>query len=926
MAGGGIRFSDQSDPEQPEQKDSEWQEDIEDTNYHSSTEVSKSSLNSSTTCGDNYTNCPRNFHNHEVILQHSASSSMAEQLLYSSPIHNLHNVNSNTNTREFTNDKHINHRAVRRSNESERMVTSGDNSRASSPIIRGGSAVNGKCLPAQTEVLKGGSTSGGNISTMLHAGSTFSVLSDTGSFSAMPAHVFTNNNNMSSSSNNLGICTDLKPLQEGKQESHCHVSPSVACSPISILETYEKGSSSPAKCDQSVLKKQKFQRRSNKYCAHLADLLSIEKLVSKHVDVVCTKNKEGKTKSLQKVTSVYLDTPQLELCKRKLAKEDGAYLIRVRWYGNNGTEAPPSKRKLQKIAEPLPSTAFDVFVERKTYHCPSSDKASVKERFTMSSDLLVNYLNGGTDVYNSEYIGNGKEDSGTRKLAQEIQAAVMTGKLKPVLATQYVRRQFQSNKDGNEIRVTVDNEVRMAKKDQTMEGLLGGNDFSSKPSMVVTSFPYGIIETKLRIKDKLTPGVEDNAKLAVDEPEWLTSLTESNIIRKLPISKYAFGCGALYEAVMPLMPSWFNAARDINFLGVAGLSSTSTKCSNTSAEEFFLSEKRKRGFNNLDRQQSCPLDKTRNKFDTSSTKNPFVWNELSLKHGNSSTYFSCADADSLKASAQELFNASKKQKMSNHCSQENSPTLSFKSIQSCTIPEMHCTTQNQNKRTNDPQVVQHRSVLVSTAPPQSAHQNPNYPRSADKDLEEVDRFAPIKRSEKAHSKGKRGIRDSIGQLWGKWRRPSLQNSFDSADDRERDSKGLGKANRLELTPNPSSRTRKAPTANHSIPASSRIEPKTYLANERTFLGWLSIGITIATFSIALMDFGGDSAFISGCIYTPIAVIFMIYSLIMYNKRGNQIRNLHSGAFDDRYGPCILVFLLIVTVIVNLIVVIRLRGP
>ena len=43
-----------------------------------------------------------------------------------------------------------------------------------------------------------------------------------------------------------------------------------------------------------------------------------------------------------------------------------------------------------------------------------------------------------------------------------------------------------------------------------------------------------------------------------------------------------------------------------------------------------------------------------------------------------------------------------------------------------------------------------------------------------------------------------------------------------------------------------------PKKTHTTP--QRIEPKTFLANERTFLAWLHMGITIASIAAALLGF------------------------------------------------------------------------
>lgn len=58
---------------------------------------------------------------------------------------------------------------------------------------------------------------------------------------------------------------------------------------------------------------------------------------------------------------------------------------------------------------------------------------------------------------------------------------------------------------------------------------------------------------------------------------------------------------------------------------------------------------------------------------------------------------------------------------------------------------------------------------------------------------------------------------------------------------------------------------------------TKVEPKTYFANERTFIQWMSAAILIATFSSAIMTIN-DTARIAGTLFVPVAFFFMFYAL------------------------------------------------
>ena len=84
------------------------------------------------------------------------------------------------------------------------------------------------------------------------------------------------------------------------------------------------------------------------------------------------------------ITSVYFDNDRCQQYHNRLTREEGATLIRIRWYflfqiqflnhlryGNYGRL---------------------VFVEQKTHHEEWVDQVSVKERFQMDTDFVKGYF------------------------------------------------------------------------------------------------------------------------------------------------------------------------------------------------------------------------------------------------------------------------------------------------------------------------------------------------------------------------------------------------------------------------------------------------------------------------------------------------------------------------------------------------------
>jgi len=127
---------------------------------------------------------------------------------------------------------------------------------------------------------------------------------------------------------------------------------------------------------------------------------------------------------------------------------------------------------------------------------------------------------------------------------------------------------------------------------------------------------------------------------------------------------------------------------------------------------------------------------------------------------------------------------------------------------------------------------------------------------------------------------------------------------------------------------------------------TRIEPKTFFANERTFLSWLQVSVIVIFMAFSLMDgstVGGlvgkgskksdpgaeariSASRISGALLAPVGIAFMGYALYMHKMRTMQILRRETVRFDDQRGPvmmvCGLVFACVVAYAISLAAIIH----
>ncbi|CAD7945368.1 unnamed protein product [Amoebophrya sp. A120] len=87
-------------------------------------------------------------------------------------------------------------------------------------------------------------------------------------------------------------------------------------------------------------------------------------------------DEEPRVCETQQITSVYLDSPDATCYHRRILREEGARLVRYRWYGESDEQDPNE----------------EIFMERKIHHECWVGDSSTKERFTIPRLLLPQFL------------------------------------------------------------------------------------------------------------------------------------------------------------------------------------------------------------------------------------------------------------------------------------------------------------------------------------------------------------------------------------------------------------------------------------------------------------------------------------------------------------------------------------------------------
>ncbi|MCJ1384954.1 Phosphate metabolism transcription protein [Xylographa soralifera] len=98
-----------------------------------------------------------------------------------------------------------------------------------------------------------------------------------------------------------------------------------------------------------------------------------------------------------------------------------------------------------------------------------------------------------------------------------------------------------------------------------------------------------------------------------------------------------------------------------------------------------------------------------------------------------------------------------------------------------------------------------------------------------------------------------------------------------------------------------------------------VEPKVWLANQRTFIKWMHVSVLLASLSLSLYNGAGKSNNIAralGVAYTLIAVFAGVWGWGMYIKRSRMIEQRSGKDFDNVVGPIVVCLGLVVALCLN----------
>nr|XP_031864280.1 uncharacterized protein CI109_000193 [Kwoniella shandongensis]KAA5531352.1 hypothetical protein CI109_000193 [Kwoniella shandongensis] len=614
-----------------------------------------------------------------------------------------------------------------------------------------------------------------------------------------------------------------------------------------------------------------FVRSTTKYWVHDDNIVPLKLAIMKHLPVLVFDPNKEFSKADSAITSIYFDNEDLELYLGRLEKTEGAEAIRMRWYGD--------------------VKGITIFVERKTHREDWTGEKSVKERFVIKEDKMNDFLSGRytMDDEFDALLKKGKKSEkdveGMKQLANEIQYAIVTRKLRPVMRTFYNRTAFQLPGNAT-VRISLDTELTMVREDNfdghdRTNGNWRRNDigidhpFPQLPPGEKELFPYGVLEVKLA------------TKVGEEPPQWIRDLINSHLVEAVPkFSKFIHGCASLLPERVDLVPFWLpQMDQDIR--------------KPVSAKSKVLIE---RPHSNTHSSASATTSVLHSPGQSSqpSYHEPVSEGEEDEEFmvqvaKNEDEHLRLPPDAAAQARAARDF---REKKLREEATARAGPSRAGPSA-----PKAHDDDDDDEEDDKNSDVHRHSN----------GHKAPYDPSLRIDPLASSDRFD--KNLSLLDAKSLKKLNDAAN----KSKKTSEVDEEDEDEDEGVDEMDDEEGNRVIYT-----NQFKAP-AGKRIAVPVRVEPKVVFAAERTFLKWAHFAVLLGGVSIALLNFISPSdsvGMISAGCFTITALLAIAYSGGMYAYRIVKLRKRMAVNYHDKYGPTFLCIALISSVLVNLILRLR----
>ncbi|KAI9884878.1 MAG: hypothetical protein M1823_003319 [Watsoniomyces obsoletus] len=293
-----------------------------------------------------------------------------------------------------------------------------------------------------------------------------------------------------------------------------------------------------------------FRFISYKYWVHPDNIMEVKTFILRHLPLLVYNPQSAKvadgTQDDPTITSVYLDNPNFSLYAQKVDRIPRAASVRLRWYG-----------KLKDRPQ--------IFLEKKVM---GEGDSSEESRITIKDKYIQPFWRGEYKMEKSVRKLQDQQDQTAEDIehyqssVDEMQRFILENNLQPMLRANYTRTAFQIPGD-NRLRVSLDTNVMLIREDSLDEEhpcrereLWHRRDiddvgmeypFTKIAKQEKSEFPFALLEIRMR----------EGGRRKI--PEWITDLRSSHLVHETcRFSKFVHGVAVLFEDHVNSFPFWIS--------------------------------------------------------------------------------------------------------------------------------------------------------------------------------------------------------------------------------------------------------------------------------------------------------------------------------------------------------------------------------
>ncbi|KHJ31934.1 putative vtc domain-containing protein [Erysiphe necator] len=245
------------------------------------------------------------------------------------------------------------------------------------------------------------------------------------------------------------------------------------------------------------------------------------------------------------LNSLYFDSPEFILYKKKVDRQATSKSLRLRWYGQLNAET-------------------EIFIEIKSVN---ENGTSDERRFPIKEKYIQSFIRGEQKMEKIIEKMERQERPKSKiiefkKTVSDIQKLIIENDLQPVLRANYTRTAFQKPID-DKVRISIDTNLAFIREDSIdlerpcrnfkdwhrldVDNLHMTYPFHNLNQGEINRFPYALLEIK--VKDEV----------GKNHPKWVEDLMASHLVHKTHrFSKFVHGVAVLFEDHVDNLPFWLS--------------------------------------------------------------------------------------------------------------------------------------------------------------------------------------------------------------------------------------------------------------------------------------------------------------------------------------------------------------------------------